>query len=100
MYAIASNTAATPHAALARVTKSASWNPRIMEKCFWMLGAVDQDELAARSALPQLDERRILLRAVPLPGLFHRRELERHDALGRPAAFERLQLAAAHDKPP
>src|SRR5688572_10838110 len=96
MYAMARNTAATPHAALASVTKSARRNPRSMEKCFSMLGALDQDQLAARGPLAQLDKRRVFLRPIPVLRLLRRWELERHDALGRPAAFERLHLAAAH----
>src|SRR5256886_9512735 len=43
-----------------------------------------------------LDERRVFRRAVPLQGLLQRRKFKHRQPLRRPAAFERLHLAAAH----
>src|SRR5947209_4840847 len=63
---------------------------------FSLRRALDEDQAAARSLLAQLDERRVFRRAVPLQGLFQRRKFKHRDALRRPAAFERLHLAAAH----
>src|SRR5712672_3180929 len=63
------------------------------------LRPLDEEQLAARCFLPQLDERRVFGRAVPFERLLERRELEQHRALGRPAAFERLHPAAARREP-
>src|SRR5438309_4431345 len=63
---------------------------------FSLLRAFDDDHAAARSLLAQLDERRVFRRAVPLQGLLQRRKFKHREALRRPAAFERLHLAAAH----
>src|SRR5262245_35075182 len=77
---MAQNTAATPHAALASVKKSARWKPRIIEKCFGGLAA-------ERSivAIPLLAESKLLTHHVSLlTTIYDRRE--------RP----RFQLALRH----
>src|SRR5437867_7487579 len=43
---------------------------------FSLLRAFDDDHAAARGFLPQLDERRVFRRAVPLQGLFQRRKFK------------------------
>src|SRR5438552_318347 len=63
---------------------------------FSLRRALDEDHAAARGLLAQHEERRVFRRAVPLQGLFQRRKFKHCQALRRPAAFERLHLAAAH----
>src|SRR5262245_50360817 len=70
--------------------KGAARRPSVFCSRTSLLGAFDQDQLSLRRLLPQLDERRVLGRAVPLLRLLHRRELERDHALGLPPALERL----------
>src|SRR5262249_13035477 len=66
------------------------------QECRQALGdALDEDELALRSLHPQRLGAAILFGVVPASRLFHRRELEHDEALGLPAAFERVHGATA-----
>src|SRR5438309_2974244 len=81
----------------ARSCEEEGWKGR-RKAPFLFSGAFDRDQLAARGLLAQLDERRVVRRAVPLERLLHARELEQHQALGRPVSLQRLDFAAAHEE--